>query len=103
MKKVDKAILKSIERWKWLETLEPIGDLPGHCSLCEICDYFCHVTDEKKCPIFEVTGVFNCEGTPYDEAISAWYLEKNEAWKVSSKKMRVWLEENLLPLVKEDD
>ena len=60
---VVKALKGSIEKWKKVAAGKASDEGPNNCPLCQL--FF---TDGcERCPVYEITGTYLCEGTPYDE------------------------------------
>ena len=57
-----------------------------------------HLSECLGCPIYEITGQKNCEGSPYPKADAAWdkakrtgSVEDEKAFKAAARKMFKWL------------
>lgn len=72
-------IQASIEHWERMRDNRDCGEQPftDDCPLCQ--RYFnsgpdfCH-----NCPIFRLTGMTSCKGTPYSKARAAWEFHPAE-------------------------
>ena len=100
------ALKKSIKHWERLSRMVPdedASDSPssGHCPLCQMFVIDCAADGLGRCPVSKKTGDTSCDGTPYQEAFSAWHNCLFEGaplsyWKRASKKMLRFLR-SLLP------
>ena len=63
----EQAIQLSIEKWEDIVNGEGIDEGGFNCALCKQYFFFCVADDASKCPIYELTGKVNCDGTPYEK------------------------------------
>lgn len=96
-KKTLKALNESIEKWTRhmnvdLEYLDQFYLGPEECPLCQL---FWH-NDCQGCPVFERTGLYGCENTPFDDAYHCAAMNDLKAFKKAAQEEVNFLK-SLLP------
>ncbi len=66
--RTEKALRESIVKWEKNAAVEELNDARTGVGDCPLCAIFwqTHDTRCKGCPVFNVTGLRACRGTPYD-------------------------------------
>jgi len=71
-KKQTDLVLESLKKWVYIVDGTGIDEGTKNCALCR--EYYVNINWIEpctECPIFEITGMDNCRGTPYWEWVEA--------------------------------
>ncbi len=87
------ALLDSIEKWHKNESVNSLREavvVGSNISLCRVHDWC------EGCPVYESTGAYGCDDTPYYDAYMTAHRGNISAFKEYAQRERVFLE-SLLP------